>query len=27
MLLQGFGVLMVLSGVAFFLLKRRKIHL
>ncbi|MBC1928901.1 BspA family leucine-rich repeat surface protein [Listeria innocua] len=26
LLLQGFGVLMVLSGVAFFLLKRRKMH-
>ncbi|EAG1723523.1 hypothetical protein BBW79_14345, partial [Listeria monocytogenes] len=24
--LQGFGVLMVLSGVAFFLVKRRKMH-
>ncbi|EKZ4335912.1 BspA family leucine-rich repeat surface protein [Listeria monocytogenes] len=26
LLLQGFGVLMVLSGVAFFLAKRRKMH-
>ncbi|EBF5184269.1 BspA family leucine-rich repeat surface protein [Listeria monocytogenes] len=26
LLLQGFGVLMVLSGVAFFLVKRRKMH-
>ncbi|HCV3199857.1 TPA: BspA family leucine-rich repeat surface protein [Listeria monocytogenes] len=26
LLLQGFGLLMVLSGVAFFLLKRRKMH-
>ncbi|MBC1385435.1 BspA family leucine-rich repeat surface protein [Listeria innocua] len=26
LLLQGFGVLMVLSGVAFFLVKRRKTH-
>ncbi|EAF9641667.1 BspA family leucine-rich repeat surface protein [Listeria monocytogenes] len=26
LLLQGFGALMVLSGVAFFLVKRRKMH-
>ncbi|EIY8436090.1 BspA family leucine-rich repeat surface protein [Listeria monocytogenes] len=26
LLLQGFGVLMVLSGVAFFLVKRRKVY-
>ncbi|EAF6815804.1 BspA family leucine-rich repeat surface protein [Listeria monocytogenes] len=26
LLLQGFGLLLVLSGVAFFLLKRRKMH-
>ncbi|ENI1318045.1 LPXTG cell wall anchor domain-containing protein, partial [Listeria monocytogenes] len=26
LLLQGFGVLMVLSGAAFFLVKRKKAH-